>query len=236
MISKVSTLQRPTGANATAGSDDTARTGAVQVERSADLMPRFLLFSESRGANAREGGQWRFVLESADGTSRFEAADDEGPTEPGRLELLAVIRGLEALDQPSRVTLVTPSRYVSRGLRFGLQQWRENDWQWERFGEMTRVKNWDLWQRIDRAMHYHQVECRTWRFDPPEPSLRGAHRFRSRAAAGAGPGAARHDAEHRQVVPENRPWHVLTTCRRAIGGVLRRCWRAASPRAELRAA
>jgi ribonuclease HI len=112
--------------------------------------------------------EWRFVLEALDGSARLEAADEEPDVEPDRLELWAVVRGLEALNQPTRVTLVTPSRYVSRGFRFGLKEWRENDWQWERFGEMAPVKNGDLWRRVDRAMRFHKVECRTWRFDSPE--------------------------------------------------------------------
>ncbi len=137
--------------------------------------PHFLLFSESRSRQVgnrttygAEAGRWRFVLKTADGASRLEAADEETDTEPERLELLAVVRGLEALDQPSRVTLVTPSRYVSHGFRFGLEQWRENDWRWECFGEMIPIKNDDLWRRVDRAMQFHKVECRTWRFDMPE--------------------------------------------------------------------
>jgi ribonuclease HI len=107
-------------------------------------------------------------LETVDGKTRFEAADEEPEPEESRLALLAVVRGLEALSQPSRVTVVTTSRYVSRGFLFGLQDWRANGWRWERFGEMTPIKNRDLWQRIDRAMQYHQVECRVWRFDMPE--------------------------------------------------------------------
>jgi ribonuclease HI len=129
--------------------------------------PHFLLFSESQAPRAAEDGQlarphsrgqWRFVLETVDGQIRFEAADEEVESEDGRLALLAVVRGLEALEQPSRVTVVTTSRYVSRGFLFGLEEWRENGWRWERFGEMTPIKNRDLWQRIDRAMQYHQVE------------------------------------------------------------------------------
>ena len=139
--------------------------------------PHYLLFSESntpRTAESRHArrdpssGRWRFVLETVDGRTRFEAADEEFESEEGRLALLAVVRGLESLEQPSRVTVVTPSRYVSRGFLFGLQEWRENGWRWERFGEMTPIKNRDLWQRIDRAMQFHHVECRVWRFDMPE--------------------------------------------------------------------
>lgn len=130
--------------------------------------PHFLLFSEAKQksrAARHPDGQWRFVLESVDGASKIEAIDSEPEVQGDRLELLAVVRGLEALDQPSRVTLVTRSRYVSRGLRFGLDEWRETGWKWEHFGELTPVKNDDLWRRVDHAMKYHHVECRTWRFD-----------------------------------------------------------------------
>lgn len=121
--------------------------------------PHFLLYSQTRSNAQQSGiGQWRFVLESADGAKRLEAADEE-PATSGRLELLAIVRGLEALDQPSRVTLVTGSRYVSRGIRFGLSQWREDGWQWERYGEMSPIKDGDLWRRVDQALQFHAVEC-----------------------------------------------------------------------------
>jgi len=94
-------------------------------------------------------------------------ADQEPEVQGERLELLTVVRGLEALDQPSRVTLMTSSKYVREGIRYGLSEWQSNGWCWESFGEMVPVKNRDLWQRIDRAMRFHEVDCRTWRLDPP---------------------------------------------------------------------
>lgn len=143
--------------------------------------PRYLLFSEARRGDKwldnrndapldrsdrhRTGGQWRFVLESLDTPTVMDVEENEEEQEPERLELLAVVRGLEALEQPSRVTLITASQYVCRGLRRGLNAWRENGWQWERFGQWVPVKNGDLWQRIDRALQFHQVDCRTWRSD-----------------------------------------------------------------------
>jgi ribonuclease HI len=124
--------------------------------------PHFLLFSESRRPSAElPASDWRFVLQSLDGSSRLEAADAEPELGSERLELLAVVRGLEALEQPSQVTLVTPSKYVARGLSYGLPDWRENDWSWEHHGQMVPIKNRDLWQRLDRAMAYHRVQCRT---------------------------------------------------------------------------
>jgi ribonuclease HI len=129
--------------------------------------PHFLLFSAAEWTR-RAAGRWRFVLESIDGETTIEAADDEPGLRKERLELLAVVRGLEALDQPSRVTLVTSSQRVTRGFRSGLDEWRSHRWRWERDGRWTPIKNRDLWQRVDRALQYHRVECRTWRLDPAQ--------------------------------------------------------------------
>jgi ribonuclease HI len=137
--------------------------------------PHFLLFAQATDnssvfAGAAEagheagqdnvGGKWRFVLQKDDGSTLLDVEDEEADDSRERLELLAIVRGLEALDQPSQVTLVTYSRMISRGLSEGLVQWRENDWQWERFGSLTPIKNRDLWKRVDQALHIHQVKCR----------------------------------------------------------------------------
>lgn len=128
--------------------------------------PHYLLFCESNlseaafNTDAERGGRWHFVLEQLGGGRALEAADFESAATSDRLALLSVVRGLEALEQPSNVTLVTTSRYVNRGLRFGLNSWRENEYQWERFGVRMPVRNADLWRRIDTAMHFHGVTCR----------------------------------------------------------------------------
>lgn len=108
------------------------------------------------------GGSWHFVLEPIGDGSRIEADEIEPGVTGERLNLLAVVRGIEALEQPSKVTLITPSKYVGRGIRSGIAFWREHNWHWERFGEMTPVKHDDLWKRIDRAMQFHKIDCRVW--------------------------------------------------------------------------
>jgi ribonuclease HI len=125
--------------------------------------PHFLLVSQA--SREKERSEWRFVLKAADGSATLEAADAEPEARGERLELLAVVRGLEALDQPSRVTLVTPSNYVKHGIRYGLDEWGRNGWEWERFGEMAPVKNRDLWQRLDRALKIHRMEGTIFRHD-----------------------------------------------------------------------
>jgi ribonuclease HI len=142
--------------------------------------PHFLLYSEAAAAADSQQAapsRWRFVLRDEAGQTALQAADDEDGATPERLELLAIVRALESLDQPSRVTLVTASRNVRRGLTYGLPLWSENGWQWERFGQMTPVKNGDLWRRIDRALEIHALDCRNGQIEqtddlaaPPHPA------------------------------------------------------------------
>lgn len=122
-----------------------------------------LLFSEARIEGSGEAA-WRFVLEHVGAGESFSATDVESCECLERLELLAVVRGLEALDEPAKVTLVTKSRYVSRGIKRGLADWRLNAWHWERFGRMVPVRDHDLWRRVDRALAFHQITVRLWQF------------------------------------------------------------------------
>ena len=126
--------------------------------------PHYLLLCEVNvdASDSGADGRWMFILERLGSSERLEVADTEPSLGGERLQLLAVVRGLEALEQPSRVTLVTSSRYVARGIRLYLNRWRENDFQWERFGTMVPIKNQDLWRRISRAMDIHNVDCRGW--------------------------------------------------------------------------
>jgi ribonuclease HI len=127
-------------------------------------LPHYLLHAETY-RSGHGAPRWKFVLQSVGADDRLTAADTESSTRRSRLELLAVVRGLEALDRPSRVTLLTRSRYVSRGIRHQLAHWREHHWQWERFGTMTPIRDYDLWRRIDRALEFHSVECCVWQAD-----------------------------------------------------------------------
>ena len=130
-------------------------------------LPQYLLFAEA-SRNRRTMHTWRFVLQNLGDQSRFTASDQEETATIERLELLAVVRGLEALEGPAQVTLVTKSRYVCRGFRFGLEQWRDNNWRWERFGRNVSIRDHDLWQRVDRALEFHQVVCQLWHFEQTE--------------------------------------------------------------------
>ena len=88
------------------------------------------------------------------GSVRKELFGGEPATTNNRMELMAVIRALEALKRPSEVILTVDSRYV----RDGVERWMVN---WKRNGWLTKarepVKNQDLWQRLDSALGGHRV-------------------------------------------------------------------------------
>jgi ribonuclease HI len=124
----------------------------------------------------------------ADGSEQYQAADVEPGLHGQRLELLTVVRALESLDQPSQVTLVGCSEYIRNGMQYGLPEWQTNGWRWECFGQMVPVKNGDLWQRMERALRFHHVECCRRRFDPPHGRF-GGENARADGLAGESQGA-----------------------------------------------
>ncbi len=153
-------------------------------------LPSFSLFTRPNGeGNSAQKSlkRWSFRLAADDGEVHLEATDFESDVTLERLGLLAVVRGLEALDQPSHVTLMNPSRVVSRGLRYGLDLWRETKWHWERFGQMTLIRNADLWQRVNAAMAFHRLECQRIRVESahqwPKRPYFAARKRRSSAQA-----------------------------------------------------
>lgn len=120
-----------------------------------ERLPELLL--EVRVDIGRQLGRWRFVFLRLNGTVLFGAEDIEPGTWGERLELLTLIRALESLDRPSLVFLLHPSPYLEEGIRFGLPQWRANNWQWEHFDQWVPIRNVDLWHRLDWALQFHQL-------------------------------------------------------------------------------
>jgi hypothetical protein len=53
---------------------------------------------------------------------------------------------------------------VARGIRRELGYWRDRRWRWERFGQLVPIRDHDLWQRIDRALEFHDLSCVGWPF------------------------------------------------------------------------
>jgi len=80
-------------------------------------------------------------------------------TTNNRMELMAVIVGLEALTKPCRVEVVSDSKYVTDAFNaHWIENWIKKGW---KRGKNEPVKNVDLWKRLLAAMEPHQVTY-TW--------------------------------------------------------------------------
>lgn len=67
-------------------------------------------------------------------------------TTNNRMELIAVIKGLEALTKKLPVRVTTDSQYVKNGITQWIHGWRRNGW---KTSQGKPVKNVDLWQRLE---------------------------------------------------------------------------------------
>ena len=98
-------------------------------------------------------GGWGVVIRA--GAREKELFGGEPLTTNNRMELLAAIRGLEALKRPCRVQLYTDSTYVRDGITKWIHGWRKNGW---RTADRKPVKNAELWQELVEAAAPHRVE------------------------------------------------------------------------------
>ena len=98
-------------------------------------------------------GGWGVVLRWRDHEKELTGGEPE--TTNNRMELMAAIRGLEALKRGIRVRVHTDSTYVRDGITQWIHGWKRNGW---RTAAKKPVKNADLWRRLDEALGDHDVE------------------------------------------------------------------------------
>ena len=101
-------------------------------------------------------GGWAAILQWQ-GNER-ELSGSEPDTTNNRMELMAAIRGLDAIKRPMKVSLHTDSRYVMNGVQDWMPRWKYNGW---KTASKKPVANQDLWQELDTAVIRHDV-CWHW--------------------------------------------------------------------------
>jgi len=72
-----------------------------------------------------------------------------------RMEMTAVIKGLEALTRASHVLVTTDSKYVLKGMTEWLSNWKARNW---RTASKKPVQNVELWKQLDVLVSQHSVE------------------------------------------------------------------------------
>jgi ribonuclease HI len=98
-------------------------------------------------------GGWGALLRN--GERVRELFGGELATTNNRMELMAVIRALEALKRPCRVRVHTDSQYVQLGISRWIHGWKKNGW---RTADKKPVKNADLWRELDELAQKHDME------------------------------------------------------------------------------
>ena len=86
-----------------------------------------------------------------------ELSGGEAHTTNNRMELMAAIAGLEALNEPCTNMLQTDSQYVRQGITEWMPGWVRRHW---KTAGGDPVKNRDLWERLHAATQRHQIEWR----------------------------------------------------------------------------
>jgi ribonuclease HI len=119
-----------------------------------------ILFTDGACSGNPGPGGWAFILRHRRTGRQMQQSGAEPQTTNNRMELMAVIRGLEALKRPTSVELVTDSQYVAQGLAQWLPRWKAQGWRRRETSGWKKVKNLELWQRLDELLQRHQVRVR----------------------------------------------------------------------------
>lgn len=99
-------------------------------------------------------GGWGVLLRK--GKHEKEMSGGEPATTNNRMEMRAVIEGLNALIEPCEVDLYTDSKYVVDGITKWVHGWKKRGWV---NASKKPVRNEDLWHDLIEAELRHKV---TW--------------------------------------------------------------------------
>jgi ribonuclease HI len=114
--------------------------------------PRVVIHTDGACSGNPGPGGWGAILAFGDHTKELKGGEPH--TTNNRMELMAAISALEALNKPCLVDIHTDSQYVRDGIMKWINNWKLKGW---RTADNKPVKNVDLWQRLEAALERHQV-------------------------------------------------------------------------------
>ena len=117
------------------------------------------IFTDGSARGNPGPGGYGAVMRFVDGAGKVhekELSQGYEHTTNNRMELMAVIAGLEALKRPCDVTLYSDSQYVVNAFnQHWVDGWLRRGW---KNAKKEPVKNIDLWKRLLAAKAPHRVE------------------------------------------------------------------------------
>jgi ribonuclease HI len=109
-------------------------------------MDGFELFTDGACSGNPGPGGWAFILRGPGLDGDVESSGGESGTTNNRMELTAIIRGLDRVPDGARVRVTSDSEYCTRGLSEWLDGWKRRGW---RKSDRSPVMNRDLWEQLD---------------------------------------------------------------------------------------
>mgnify|MGYP006070772593 CR=1 FL=1 len=151
-------------------------------------MMKVTIYTDGSARGNPEGpGGYGAVLQYVDKNGQLhekELSAGYEKTTNNRMELMGVIAGLEALNRPCQVEIVSDSAYVVKAFtEHWIDSWIRKDW---KRGKNEPVKNVDLWKRLLRAKEPHQVSFRWIKGHAGHPENERCDRLAVEAACGTG--------------------------------------------------
>ncbi len=118
----------------------------------ADTPASVIMYTDGSCLGNPGRGGWGVILRFGD--TEKELSGSEPDTTNNRMEMRAVIEGLQALTRPVSVDVYTDSTYVRDGITRWIHGWKKNNW---KTAAKKPVKNDDLWKELDKLMQQHDV-------------------------------------------------------------------------------
>lgn len=118
-------------------------------------MKRVMLITDGSCLGNPGPGGWAVILRF--GGNKKELSGGAPATTNNRMEMTAVLEGLNALAEPCEVAVEIDSQYVKNGVTRWMPAWKRKSW---KTAAGQPVKNQDLWLKLDRALARHRVDWR----------------------------------------------------------------------------
>ncbi len=114
--------------------------------------PQVTIYTDGSCQGNPGPGGWGAIIRS--GKHSKELSGGEKETTNNRMELMAAIEALRALNQPCQVKVFTDSTYLKSGITEWMPNWKRRNWR-RKGGKLANV---DLWMKLDEEISRHEVQ------------------------------------------------------------------------------